>query len=216
LFAAVTADVIELCAPLAFEDALSKLDGLNDLATYAQLVKAGDVMGVPIDKVLFRGYSTPAAPQRLHGTAIETRINLRLAAERMVEEERQADENLAANKRRAQNQIDLECKREEQELECARQKADHQLEIENKKHKTEEEHARRMGDIEVQRLGKIRELDSSMNIGAYLCVEDAPTHTVVQCSSTFHDGSSTATVTRKGNTGQLPVAAVRTFGPASQ
>ena len=203
VYSSVSADIIEYFAPLTFEQALTRVDGLNDIATYPQLCKAVDKIGIVVEKVIFRGYSAPAALQRLHDSAIETRTNLALAAERLTEEERQEDVRLKAKTRRAEEEFALQTKKLKVDIECTQAKELSNLEGIEKKNvvllKHEEammsakaEHQMRLDALEIKRLKKIMEMDGSMKLQEYLSIKDSPLRSTIQCANLLHDSASTA------------------------
>merc|ERR1712176_1704069 len=84
---AVSADVIEWCAPKIFDEFLVSTDKLNTLSLYAQLAAGVSKIGMAIDKVVFRGYEAPPTLQAMHDSAIEKRTAMALAKEREQEEQ---------------------------------------------------------------------------------------------------------------------------------
>lgn len=190
LFAALAADVIEFCAPLRLEEALCKVETLNSLDTYAQLSKVAKTISMNVSRVVFRGYCAPLALQRLHDGAIESRTQLKLTAERISEEERQADERLAAGTRRANEEIALKRKREEEDRQQLQERARMDLAIQAAKDDQETSTAlvRRAGEL--AHLRELKQLDERFNIGEYMIAKDTPKSVVVQCNGLLLGGDS--------------------------
>lgn len=78
---AVTADVLDFAGMLTFERFKERIERLNELATYGQLVRRAEGVGYRIAKVVYRGYEAPGTLQAMHNEAIETRTRLKLQSE---------------------------------------------------------------------------------------------------------------------------------------
>merc|ERR550525_1365539 len=105
---AVSADIIEWCAPKEFSEFLAETEGLNTMKPYNQLQSTAKKIGYAIDKVVFRGYSAPPSIQRMHDNAIEKRTALLLAQESEEKEQALADFKLQREAERAAKQQELE------------------------------------------------------------------------------------------------------------
>ncbi|HYE21009.1 MAG TPA: hypothetical protein VEA69_21360 [Tepidisphaeraceae bacterium] len=114
---AATADVLDFAAARTFELLKTDTAKWSELAAFPQLVTRSESIGYRIGKVVFRGYAAGAKLQAMHDGAIETRTQLRLAAEterqaqaladfkqrrevERAEERRQAETSDAEHKRR--------------------------------------------------------------------------------------------------------------------
>jgi hypothetical protein len=120
---AVTADVIAFVGAATFEEFKQKTGRLNDLATYANLVRRAERIGYAINKVVYRGYAAGDKLQVMHDNAIETRTGLKLEAE--TEEQAQALADL---------KLEREAERAAKQRELARLQAEHKIGLERLAH----------------------------------------------------------------------------------
>jgi len=178
---AVTADVIEWCAPKRFDDFLAATDALNTLDLYAQLRSSVAKIGMEIQKVVFRGYEAPSSLQRLHDGAIEKRTSLALAKESEEEEQRLADFKLKRETERAQSRAKLEMSR-----------CDHDLAKKTRSFEAEQKIQRQNNEIELGRLRAIKALDENADIGQYLIASECALPPVIQCGTLMSGRSGSA------------------------
>eukprot|EP00931_Biecheleriopsis_adriatica_P116912 TRINITY_DN92495_c0_g1_i1.p1 TRINITY_DN92495_c0_g1~~TRINITY_DN92495_c0_g1_i1.p1 ORF type:complete len:430 (-),score=99.27 TRINITY_DN92495_c0_g1_i1:25-1242(-) len=171
---AVTADIIEWCAPKDFSDFLAETDSLNTMNPYSQLQATAQKIGYALDKVVFRGYAAPASLQRMHDSAIEKRTALCLAKESEEEEQALADFKLQRNADRAAKEQELEMQKLEHDLAMKRMSAELQREQQKMDHA-----------IEFERLKAIRSLDGAGDtaMAQYLVAKDCQMPPVVQCAT---------------------------------
>ena len=143
---AVSADVIDFVASLAFDQFKEQTEKLNDLESYPQLVGRAQRIGYRINKVVYRGYHATNKLQAMHDDAIEKRTHLRLQAETETQAQELADLKLEREaersvKRREMEASDAEHANRMKKLahdESLRQLlAEHQQELENDKQKNE-------------------------------------------------------------------------------
>ena len=87
LINSTAADVIELTSKLTFDEFRGAAGELNELETYAQLLKKAGSIGYEVTKVVFRGYEASSKLQTMHDQAIEARTQLRLQAESEEQEQ---------------------------------------------------------------------------------------------------------------------------------
>ncbi|WP_221032752.1 hypothetical protein [Actomonas aquatica] len=147
---ATTADVIDFAAELTFEAFKERTERLNELDTYAQLVRRAELTGYRIGKIVYRGYEASATLQTMHDDAIEARTRLKLEAE---------------TERQAQDLADLkqerDGRRKQVQQELAKQELTHRVELETAEHaarrqrdRLAEEQAlelrRRAGELDLQ------------------------------------------------------------------
>mmetsp|Transcript_133717 Transcript_133717/g.324942 ORF Transcript_133717/g.324942 Transcript_133717/m.324942 type:complete len:424 (+) Transcript_133717:1-1272(+) len=179
---AVSADVIEWCAPKSFSEYLAETDCLNTLKPYSQLQSTAKKIGYSIDKIVFRGYSAPPSLQRMHDSAIEKRTALMLAKESEEEEQSLADFKLQREAERAAKQQELEMQRLEHDLAMKQRTA----EVERERQKME-------FTVEFERLKAIRSLDKEGEgaMAQYLMAKDCQLPPVVQCGTMLAPGSGT-------------------------
>lgn len=178
---AVTADVIEWCAPKKFDDFLVATDALNKMEIYQQLISSTKKIGMEIEKVVFRGYDAPVSLQQLHDKAIEKRTAMALAKEADEEEQRQVDFKLRRETERAEQQSKLEMGR-----------CHHELEIKRKTAEAEQLQKKAEYEIELNRLREIKALDPNTDIGKYLIAKECQLPPVVQCATMMSSSGSAA------------------------
>jgi len=169
---AISADIIEWCAPKKFDQFIVETDVLNTLDPYNQLRSTTDKIGMKIDKVVFRGYEAPPSLQKLHDGAIEKRTALALAKERDEEEHRLADFKLKRESERAVQQAQLEMSRCEHDLKLKKITA----EAEQKRREQEYE-------LETKRLREIKAIDPKVDLGSYLIARECQLPPVIQCGT---------------------------------
>lgn len=158
---AISADIIEWCAPKKFDDFLQATDELNTLGPFTQLKQSGLNLGYSIDRVVFRGYLAPPALQKMHDAAIEKRTSLALQKETEEEEQRMADFRL-------QKETD----RVAQEQKLAEEKMNHEIAMKKK-----------ASAAELERLSSILKLDKKGEIASYLMAKDCQLPPVVNCAT---------------------------------
>ena len=66
-------DVVAFCATLTYEKFLEKTSELNKMETFPQLTSRAKSIGYDINKVVFRGFHSSEALQRMHDNAIHER-----------------------------------------------------------------------------------------------------------------------------------------------
>jgi len=171
---ALSADIIEWCAPKLFSEFLAATDSLNTLAPYGQLQATAAKIGYRIEKVVFRGYSAPASLQRMHDGAIEKRTALTLAKESEQEEQALADFKLQREAERSAQEHALEL-----------QRLEHELLLKEKKEAAEQKRQKTEHLIEFERLKLIRSLDreGETAMAQYLSARDCQLPPVVQCAT---------------------------------
>ncbi len=146
---AATSDVVEFIGKLDFEAFKGSTEKLNDLGTYRQLVSRAESCGYRINKVVYRGYGAPAALQKMHEQAMESRTKLQL--EKATEEQAQglADFQLERRLAREVQEAKAVASHQEQELGLERRQATSRLES-AREHKEFERQQKRL-DKEQQR-----------------------------------------------------------------
>jgi len=177
---AVSADVIEWCAPKKFDEFLEATDQLNTLEPYTQLKQSGLNIGYNIDRVVFRGYTAPMALQRMHDSAIERRTALTLQKETEAEEQSMADFRLTKESERAARQQKLEM-----------DKLSHDIAMKEKTADAEAVRRRQEHALELQRLTDIKKLDKNGELVQYLMAKDCQLPSVVNCATMLAGGSGT-------------------------
>merc|ERR1711920_599729 len=145
---AVSADVIEWCAPKKFDEFLQCTDQLNTLGPYSQLKQSGENVGYSIDRVVFRGYVAPTALQKMHDSAIERRTSLALQKETEEEEQKMADFKLQK-----------ESERVAKEQRLAMDKLNHEIEMKQKSADADRNLKQMEVTLELERLSNIHKLD---------------------------------------------------------
>jgi len=158
---AVSADIIEWCAPQKFDEFLEATDKLNTLGPYAQLKTSAMKVGYEVSRIVFRGYTAPQALQRMHDNAIEKRTSLMLGKETEEEEQNMADFKLKKEAERAMQQQQLEM-----------DKLNHELEMRNKKAQAERDLKQKEQGLEIERLQQVQRLDKKGELAAYLIAKD--------------------------------------------
>jgi hypothetical protein len=113
---AVTADVIAFVGAAPFEEFKKQTDRLNDLATYANLVRRAERIGYKVNKVVYRGYTASDKLQAMHDNAIEMRTGLKLEAETEEQAQTLADLKLLREAERAAKERELERLRAEHKV----------------------------------------------------------------------------------------------------
>ena len=66
-------DVVAFCACLNYEQFLEKTGDLNKMETFPQLTARAVAIGYTINKVVFRGFHSSEALQKMHDKAIHER-----------------------------------------------------------------------------------------------------------------------------------------------
>ena len=66
-------DVVAFCAMLAYEQFLERTGDLNKIETFPQLTARAVTIGYKINKVVFRGFHSSDALQKMHDEAIHER-----------------------------------------------------------------------------------------------------------------------------------------------
>lgn len=169
---AVSADVIEWCAPRKFDEFLEATDQLNTLAPYTQLRQSGENIAYSIDRVVFRGYVAPHALQSMHDKAIERRTSIALQKETEEEEQRMADFKLKK-----------ESERIAQEQKLAMEKLSHEITMKQKSADAENALKKQEAAVELERLANIQKLDKRGEMAAYLTAKDCQLPPVVNCAT---------------------------------
>jgi hypothetical protein len=180
---AVSADVIEWCAPKKFDEFLENTDQLNTMGPYTQLKQTGQKVGYSIDRIVFRGYVAPDSLQRMHDAAIQKRTSLVLEKETFEEEQKMQDFKLQK-----------ECQRVAEEQKLAMEKLSHDIAMKRKKADADQSLKQMEADAELERLTKIMQLDKQGEMAGYLMAKDCQLPTVVNC----------ATMMPSDNGGRLP------------
>merc|ERR1712232_775359 len=187
---AVSADIIEWCAPKKFDEFLASTDSLNTLAPYEQLQTCAGKIGYVIHKIVFRGYSAPQALQKMHDGAIEKRTAMTLAKE--AEEEQQSLEDFKLQK---------EAARAAQQQELDMKKLEHDIALKQKSAESDNAIKQMELDMEMERLKAIKSLDKDGEMAKYLIAKDCKLPPVFQCGSVMSVAGSAP-----GVTGSQPVA----------
>jgi len=112
---ALSADVIEFVAGRHFEAFKGQTERLNELETYPNLCGRAERIGYRINKVVYRGYTAGDKLQGMHDDAIETRTQLKLAAETEVQSQELADLKLQREAQRAVQQRQMQQEQAEHE-----------------------------------------------------------------------------------------------------
>jgi len=178
LINAVTADIIEWCAPKKFDEFLAATEQLNLLSTYQQLQQALQKIGMMTDKVVFRGYQAPASLQHMHDSAIEKRTALSLAREAEEEEQNLADYKLQKERERCEKQQQLEL-----------DKLNHDLTVASKNKEADLKQKENEMALELKKLSEIKLIDPNADIGAYLTARESQPQ-VVQCGTLLASGAA--------------------------
>jgi len=176
---AVSADVIEWCAPKKFDEFLEATDQLNTLAPYTQLKQSGENIAYSIDRVVFRGYVAPDALQKMHDKAIEKRTALALQKETEEEEQKMADFKLKK-----------ESERIAQEQKLAMEKLNHEIALKQKSADAENALKKLEATVELERLANIQKLDKKGEMAAYLMAKDCQLPPVVNCATMMAGNAS--------------------------
>jgi len=87
LINSISADIIEKTSSLTFDEFRQATGDFNGLAAYPGLVTKAGSIGYRVTKVVFRGYEASSTLQTMHDSAIESRTQLRLNAEREQQEQ---------------------------------------------------------------------------------------------------------------------------------
>ena len=66
-------DVVAFCATLSYEQFLERTSDLNKMEPFPQLTTRAVTIGYNINKVVFRGFHSSAALQKMHDEAIHER-----------------------------------------------------------------------------------------------------------------------------------------------
>ena len=66
-------DVITFCATITYEQFLEKTNQLNRIESFPQLISRATTIGYKINKVVFRGFHSSEALQRMHDESIQER-----------------------------------------------------------------------------------------------------------------------------------------------
>eukprot|EP00732_Lithocolla_globosa_P004535 Lithocolla_globosa_v1_NODE_4235_length_1482_cov_9.309741.p1 type:complete len:473 gc:universal NODE_4235_length_1482_cov_9.309741:41-1459(+) len=137
----VSADVMEFTSRIAFTEFKEKVDDLNRLECYPQLVMEAKLMGYQVTKVAFRGYAASPTLQGMTDLAIEKRTQLTLDREREEQEQLLNDFKLKREVQRA---------RQEQAKE--KEQTAHQIQIEELLNKGDVERTQAKNSMEIQAL----------------------------------------------------------------
>eukprot|EP00931_Biecheleriopsis_adriatica_P067180 TRINITY_DN41368_c0_g1_i1.p1 TRINITY_DN41368_c0_g1~~TRINITY_DN41368_c0_g1_i1.p1 ORF type:complete len:497 (-),score=91.83 TRINITY_DN41368_c0_g1_i1:302-1792(-) len=172
---AVTADVIEWCAPKTFDEFLASTDRLNTLDVYIQLKSQVLSIGMEIQKVVFRGYEAPAKLQAMHDDAIEKRTKLALARESEEEEQKLADFKL-----------EKEIERSAREHKLTAEKLEHELAMEARSFEEKQRQKQDEINIEIDKLKAYKSVDwfSTFDTTSYLLATHTPVVApTIQCAT---------------------------------
>ena len=66
-------DVVAFCATLTYEQFLERTSDLNKMDTFPQLTTRAIAIGYNVNKVVFRGFHSSEALQKMHDKAIHER-----------------------------------------------------------------------------------------------------------------------------------------------
>ena len=66
-------DIVAFCATLTYEQFLEKTSHLSKMESFPQLISRAGTIGYKINKVVFRGFHSSAALQKMHDEAIHER-----------------------------------------------------------------------------------------------------------------------------------------------
>lgn len=149
---AVTADVIAFVGAATFEAFKQKTGQLNDLATYANLVRRAERIGYKINKVVYRGYTASDKLQVMHDSAIETRTGLKLEAETEEQAQVLADLKLEREAGRAAKQREVERLQAEHKVRLERMAHEEALRSRAADQEQEAKAHREMNAVEVEHM----------------------------------------------------------------
>jgi len=105
---AATSDIVAFCAGLTYEMFLQKIDALNNMEAYPQLVQRAHSIGFEITKVVYRGYTASKRLQGMHDDALQARTQLRLEAETEEQAQRLSDLKLAKEQDRQRKKQEMQ------------------------------------------------------------------------------------------------------------
>ena len=125
---ATSSDVIELVSRYTFDEFKTQSHKLTELASYPQLLNRAEQVGYQLHKIVYRGYITAAALQKMHEQSIETRTRLKLERETEEQSQKLADFKLECELQRLSHKRNQDKAQEIHELE--KQKLHHQQELE--------------------------------------------------------------------------------------
>ena len=66
-------DVVAFCATLTYEQFLERTSDLNKMESFPQLIGRSGSIGYKINKVVFRGFHSSEALQKMHDASIHER-----------------------------------------------------------------------------------------------------------------------------------------------
>lgn len=143
---AASSDVLDLVGRYTFDVFKTRTELLNDLENYPQLVGRAKQVGYKIHKIVYRGYATSEALERMHEQAIETRTRLKLQRETENQAQELADFKQQREHQRTTASHTQEKANEAHELERQRQRHEQTLAL--KKQSLQEERTQRLLDAE--------------------------------------------------------------------
>ncbi|MBU50901.1 MAG: hypothetical protein CL920_19635 [Deltaproteobacteria bacterium] len=136
---AASSDVLDLVGRYTFDEFKTKIELLNEITSYHQLNTRAEQVGYRINKVVYRGYSTTAALQSMHGQAIEARTRLKLERETERQAQELSDFKQQREFERAGKSRNEKTHEVKAELELQRQRQLQEIEFREKQWQTEQE-----------------------------------------------------------------------------
>ena len=125
---ATSSDVIDLVGRYRFDEFKTHTGLLHKLESYPQLQGRAEQVGYRIHKMVYRGYSTSEALQKMHEQSIEMRTRLKL--ERETEEQAQALADFKQERQFQRMVQQREQEKQQQQHEIAQNKLRYQQEME--------------------------------------------------------------------------------------
>lgn len=145
---AASSDVLDLVSRYTFDEFKTKTEQLNKLEHYSQLLERSKQVGYKLHKIVYRGYATSEALERMHEQAIETRTRLKLERETENQAQELADFKQQREFQRASSSRHQEKENEEHELDKQRKR--HEQQVELQRQRREEERQQRLLDTRQQ------------------------------------------------------------------